>query len=270
MEPLLQAEHLTVCYGEYPVVQDVSFSLNEGEVLGIVGESGSGKSTIMKAIMGFPGNDGRITSGDIRYKGNSLIHMSQKELRKLRGSELSMVFQDCKAALCPIRKVGAQIYESMAAHEKISRKEAYVRAAELLEKMGLNDAKRVLDSYPFELSGGMNQRVGICTAMLQQPTVLLADEPTSALDAAVQNQVLDEMKCMRREFRTSMIVVTHNIGVIRKMADKVIVLKDGRMVEQGMTNRILHYAEHFYTRTLLESERFLNQYFREDSHDSNR
>ena len=197
MEPLLQAEHITICYNGKPVVKDVSFELHEGEILGIVGESGSGKSTIVRAIMGLLGGGGMVTRGDIWYKGLNVVDMPVKELRKLLGPEIGMVFQDCEAALCPIRTVGDQIYESMSEHEKVTRSEIYARAVEVMGRIGLDDAKRVLDSYPFELSGGMNQRVGICTAMMQRPSLLLADEPTSALDVTVQKQVVEEMKLMR-------------------------------------------------------------------------
>lgn len=253
MEPLLQVEHITICYNGKPVVQDVSFDLHEGEILGIVGESGSGKSTIIKAIMGLLGGSGMVTRGDIYYKGQNVVDMPQSSLRKLLGPEMGMVFQDCKAALCPIRTVGDQIYESMAEHEKVTRDEIYHRAAEVMSKIGLTDSKRVLDSYPFELSGGMNQRVGICTAMMQKPSLLLADEPTSALDVTVQKQVVEEMKLMRDEYNTAMIVVTHNIGVVGMMADKVLVLQNGKVMDYNRTDCVLHHSENAYTKKLMDS-----------------
>ena len=160
-EPLLRTEHITICYNGRPVVKNVSFELHAGEILGVVGESGSGKSTIIKAVMGLLGKGGMVTRGDIWYKGQNVVDMPERELRKLLGPEIGMVFQDFKAALCPIRTVGDQIYESMSEHEKVSRKEIYERASEVMGKIKLDDPKRVLDSYPFELSGGMNQRVGI-------------------------------------------------------------------------------------------------------------
>ncbi|MDY3918180.1 MAG: ABC transporter ATP-binding protein [Candidatus Limivivens sp.] len=253
MEPLLQVAHVTICYNGKPVVQDVSFTLQKGEILGIVGESGSGKSTIIKAIMGLLGGSGMVTRGDIYYKGQNVVDMPENRLRKLLGPEMGMVFQDCKAALCPIRTVGDQIYESMSEHEKVSRAEIYRRAAEVMAKIGLSDTKRVLDSYPFELSGGMNQRVGICTAMMQHPSLLLADEPTSALDVTVQKQVVEELKLMRREYQTAMIVVTHNIGVVGVMADKVLVLQNGKVMDYGETDRVLRHSENEYTRKLMNS-----------------
>ena len=162
MEALLKLDHVTICYNGEPVVQDINLELNKGEILGVVGESGSGKSTIIKAVMGLLGNEGMITEGDIWYMGRNVVDMPEKELRTLLGPEIAMVFQDSGAALCPIRTVGDQIYESMREHEKISRRECEERAIEMMEKIGLKDGRRVLKSYPFELSGGMNQRVGIC------------------------------------------------------------------------------------------------------------
>ena len=239
MESLLKLEHVTICYNGEPVVHDVDLELNKGEILGVVGESGSGKSTIIKAIMGLLGNEGMVTEGDIWYKGKNIVDMPEKELRRLLGPEIAMVFQDSGAALCPIRTVGDQIYESMREHERISRKECAERAVRMMAKIGLKDGERVLQSYPFELSGGMNQRVGICISMLQNPALLLADEPTSALDVTIQKQVVEEMLLMRKEYGTAMIVVTHNISVVEKMADKVLVLKNGKVREYGKTAQVL-------------------------------
>ena len=252
MESLLKLEHVTICYNGEPVVHDVDLELNKGEILGVVGESGSGKSTIIKAIMGLLGNEGMVTEGDIWYKGKNVVDMPEKELRRLLGPEIAMVFQDSGAALCPIRTVGDQIYESMREHERISRKECAERAVRMMAKIGLKDGERVLQSYPFELSGGMNQRVGICISMLQNPSLLLADEPTSALDVIIQKQVVEEMLLMRKEYGTA-IVVTHNIGVVEKMADKVLVLKNGKVREYGKTAQVLTDPEDPYTKELMSS-----------------
>lgn len=214
---LLRVEHVTICYNGRPAVRDVSFELRAGEILGIVGESGSGKSTVIKAAMGLLGASGMVTEGDIYYKGENVVDMPEREMRKLLGPEMGMVFQDCKAALCPIRTVGDQIYESMAEHGKVSRAEVNRLAEEIMVKIGLSDCTRVLGSYPFELSGGMNQRVGICMAMMQKPSLLFADEPTSALDVTVQKQVVEELKLMRSLYHTAMVVVTHHIGVAGAM-----------------------------------------------------
>lgn len=253
MNSLLRVEHVTISYNGKPVVQDVSFELRQGEILGIVGESGSGKSTIIKAIMGLLGEEGLVTRGDIWYRGENLTDMNTKKLRKFLGTEIGMVFQDCKRALCPVRKIGAQIYEAVSEHEKISRRAVRERAGEIMRKIGLDDSDRVLDSYPFELSGGMNQRVGICTAMIMRPKLLLADEPTSALDVTVQKQVVEELLLMRREYDTAMILVTHNIGVVRLMADRILVLQNGQMRDYGETEAVLDHSEDPYTKTLMSS-----------------
>lgn len=250
---LLRVEHVTISYNGKPVVSDVSFELKQGEILGIVGESGSGKSTIIKAIMGLLGEEGMVTRGDIWYKGENLTEMSEKNLRKYLGTEIGMVFQDCKAALCPVRTIGVQIYEAVSEHEKITIKETRQRAASLMKKIGLEDGNRVLDSYPFELSGGMNQRVGICTAMIMHPNLLLADEPTSALDVTVQKQVVEELLLMRKEYHTAMILVTHNIGVVRKMADRILVLKNGLVRDYGETEKVLDHSQDDYTQKLMNS-----------------
>ena len=227
----MKLEHVTICYNGENVVQDINLELNRGEILGVVGESGSGKSTIIKAIMGLLGNEGMVTEGDIWYKGKNVVDMPEKELRRLLGPEIAMVFQDSGAALCPIRTVGDR----------------------MMAKIGLKDGERVLQSYPFELSGGMNQRVGICISMLQNPSLLLADEPTSALDVTVQKQVVEEMLLMRQEYGTAMIVVTHNIGVVEKMADQVLVLKNGEVKEYGKTAQILTAPKDSYTKELMSS-----------------
>ena len=237
MNSLLRVEHVTISYNGKPVVQDVSFELKQGEILGIVGESGSGKSTIVKAIMGLLGEEGMVTRGDIWYKGENITDMSEKKLRKLLGTEIGMVFQDCKAALCPVRTIGAQIHEAVSEHEKISKKEV----------------------YPFELSGGMNQRVGICTAMIMHPNLLLADEPTSALDVTVQKQVVEELLIMRKTYNTAMILVTHNIGVVRMMADRILVLRNGQVRDYGATEEVLDHPKDPYTKKLMSSVLYLKR-----------
>lgn len=252
-KPLLCANHISISYNGKEIVKDVSFTLKEGEILGIVGESGSGKSTIIKAIMGLLGSNGMVTRGDIFYKEKNLTDLSERELRRLCGPEIAMIFQDCKSAVCPIRTIGDQIYESMTAHKKISRKETERQVGQIMEKIGLHDYERILKSYPFELSGGMNQRVGICMAMMHHPAVLLADEPTSALDVTVQKQVAEELKMMREAYHTAMILVTHNIGLVHVMADQILVLKDGETMEYGERERVLNHPENEYTKQLIAS-----------------
>ena len=172
-------------------------------------------------------------------------------MRKIRGAGIGMIFQDSAGSLCPIRTIGSQVYESMAAHESLTREETDGRALELLKKLGFRDGERILKSYPFELSGGRNQRIGIVLAMLMNPAVLLADEPTSALDVAVQRQVVEEMLLMRELYKTAIILVTHDIGVVSVMADKVLVLQGGKTVEYGPVGQILKEPKEEYTRKLL-------------------
>ena len=228
MEELLQYRNVEIAFHGHAVIHDVSFSLHPGEILGIVGESGSGKSTLLKAAMGLLGSSGMVTGGNIFFQGKDIPDLKEKELRLIRGAKIGMIFQDAKASLCPIRTMGSQIYESMAAHGDISRAEAEQMALELFEKLHFPDSRRIWDSYPFELSGGMNQRVGIAIAMLMKPSVLLADEPASALDAAVQRQVVEEMLRLRD-----------------------MLLKDGRVVEYGPAKQVLCFPKKEYTQSLL-------------------
>lgn len=253
MEEILRYEHVDIAYNGFLAVKDVSFTVEPGEILGIVGESGCGKSTLIKAAMGLLGSAGMVTRGDIWYKDQNLPDLSPKELRKLNGRSLGMIFQSAGSTFCPIRTIEAQLYETMTEHEKISKAEFEDCAMEMLGKLGFEDGKRVLGSYPFELSGGMQQRVGIAAAMLLNPSVLLADEPTSALDVLVQKQVVEEMLLVRKTFGTSIVLVAHNIGVIGAMADKVLVLKDGETVEYGQTQQVLTHPQADYTRALLSA-----------------
>ena len=251
MEELLHYDHVDISYLGQPAIRDVSFSLHSGEILGIVGESGSGKSTLIKAAMDLLGSEGRITGGSIRYRGKELVGLSPKEMRTLCGPELGYIFQSAGSSFCPIRTVGAQLLETMREHGKISKADFQAQALELLGKLGFADGKRILGSYPFELSGGMQQRIGIAAAMLLNPCILFADEPTSALDVTIQKQVVEEMLLVRRTFGTAIVLVAHNLGVIGAMADKVLVLKDGLCVESGKTQEVLTNPQADYTRALL-------------------
>lgn len=253
MAEILRYDQVDITYNGFKAIRDVSFTLDEGEILGIVGESGSGKSTLIKAAMGLLGPHGLVTRGDIWYKGKDLPDLPPNEIRKLNGPELGMIFQNAGSSFCPIRTVGSQLYESMTEHVKIGKEEFHACTVELLRKIGFDNGQRILDSYPFELSGGMQQRVGIAAAMLLNPSVLLADEPTSALDVSVQKQVVEEMLLVRETFGTAIVLVTHNIGVIGVMADRVLVLKNGEMVEYGETRQILDDPQQEYTRTLMSA-----------------
>lgn len=251
MEELLTYDSVQIAFNGRAVIHDVSFALHPGEILGIVGESGSGKSTLLKAAMGLLGPGGMVTRGDIWFGEKNIPDLNEKALRHIRGSGIGMIFQDAGASLCPIRTIGSQIYESMAAHGKVTKAEAREKAIALFEKLQFKDGQRIWDSYPFELSGGMNQRAGIAIAMLMEPPVLLADEPTSALDVAVQKQVVHEMLHLRELFGTAIILVTHDIGVVSAMADTVLVLKDGKRMEYGPARQVLNTPENEYTQRLL-------------------
>lgn len=253
MREILRYEHVDVSYGYKKVVNDISFTLKEGEILGIVGESGSGKSTIIKSIMGLLGNDGLVTRGDIWYRDFNLPDISPKQRLTINGPEIGMIFQNAGGSFCPIRTVEKQLYECVSEHEKISKQQFHANALNILSKIGLEDGERVLKSFPFELSGGMQQRVGIAAAMLMNPRILLADEPTSALDVSVQKQVVDEMLKIRDLFGTSIIIVTHNIGVTKAMADNVLVMKDGMLVEYGKTADVIDSPREEYTKKLMSA-----------------
>lgn len=251
VEHLLRYDQVDISYQGELAVKQVSFAVDPGEILGIVGESGSGKSTLIKAAMGLLGRDGLVTRGDIWYKGMDLPDLKPGEMRKLCGPELGMIFQTAGSSFCPIRTVRAQLYEFMTEHKKIKMDVFEKQAEELLEKFGFDDPKRVMDSYPFELSGGMQQRVGIAAAMFLNPKILMADEPTSALDVTVQKQVIEEMLMVRKTFGTSILLVTHNMGVIRAMADKVLVLHEGEIMEYGVTEEVFEQPQSAYTKKLL-------------------
>lgn len=253
MAALLDYQHVEISFNGNAVVHDVSFQLHPGEILGLVGESGSGKSTLIKAAMGLLGSSGMVTRGDIWFEGKNLPDLTDKEMRHICGAKIGMIFQDCGASLSPIRTIGEQITESMAAHRKVDAAAAKASAMELFGKLRFKDGERVWNSYPFELSGGMNQRAGIALAMLMDPVILMADEPTSALDVAVQRQVVEEMMHVRDVFGTAIIIVTHDIGVVSAMADSILVLQDGNVMEYGKAKDVLQAPQNDYTKTLLNA-----------------
>lgn len=249
VQPLLEFSHTEIRYGSRTAVEDLSLTVSPGEILGIVGQSGSGKSTVVKAAMGLLGPEGAVTDGKILFRGQDLSALTPEQMRRLRGREMGMVFQNCTAALCPIRTIWEQLRESVG--RELPRKEIRSRALELMERVHLADGERVLRSYPFELSGGMNQRVGIVMAMLRRPDLLLADEPTSALDVTVQKQVVEEMLGLREAYGTAIVLVTHNIGVVERMADRVAVMHRGCLVEWGDREQVLRSPKADYTRALI-------------------
>lgn len=248
---LLEIKNIDISYGKQVTVKDCSIDLKEAQICSVVGESGSGKTTVIRAVLGLLPGGGCVTKGDIIYEGRSLLSLNKKEWRALRGHDISMIFQDSGAMMNQTRLIGKSFVEYIRTHERISRKDAWAKGAEMLGRMRLPDPDRIMHSYPFQLSGGMRQRVGIAMGMTYQPKLLLADEPTSALDVTTQAQIVRQMMELRDEYGTSIIIVTHDIGVAAYMADKVVVMKDGRIEDQGKRGYILNESENAYTRKLI-------------------
>ena len=245
--PLLAVRNLTVSYGEKQAVRGVNFCLHRGEILVLAGESGSGKSTILRAVMGIL--DTGVCAGEILWEGTDVLQLSKDARRNLAGEEIAMVFQNAGASFCPVRTIGSQLYESVCAHRAWSYAEFRERAEALMVQMQL--PRMVLDGYPFRLSGGMAQRAGIAAAMLLQPKLILADEPTSALDALTQVRVAKELMALRRRTGVAMLLVTHHMGLAYYMADRILVLRRGEMVEQGAREEIFRHPKEAYTKELI-------------------
>lgn len=251
---MLEIKDLTVQYGKQaPTIEHFNLSMKKGEIISVVGESGSGKTTVIRAVLGALAGAGKVTAGDIIFHGESLLNKSKDEWRKLRGTKMSMIFQDCGGTLNPIRKIGSQYVEYICVHTNKSKSEAWALAVSMLEKMRLPDAENIMKSYPHQLSGGMRQRVGIAMAMTFNPELLLADEPTSALDVTTQAQIVRQMMELRDTFGTSIIIVTHNLGVAAYMADQLIVMKNGKVVDQGTRDEVMLHPANEYTKKLLEA-----------------
>ena len=257
MQRLLDIENLRTTFdihvGKVQAVRGVNLHVDEGETVGVVGESGCGKSVSMLSVLHLLPDYAKISADKMIFDGTDLTRLTPKMFRKISGDQIGMIFQDCGASLSPTRTIGEQIIESMAAHRKVDVAEAKRAALELFEKLHFQDGERIWDSYPFELSGGMNQRAGIAIAMLMNPAVLLADEPTSALDMAVQRQVVEEMLHVREAFGTAIIIVTHDIGVVSAMADSIVVLSNGRVMEYGTAKDVLENPQNDYTVKLLSA-----------------
>ena len=251
-EAVLEFSDVKISYGGNVVVEGVDAQVRAGEVLCIVGESGSGKSSLIRAAMGLLSPGGEVSGGKIVYDGRDLARCSPRELRRLCGSELAMIFQDCLSALTPIRPIGVQLAEMARAHGA-SPSEVESRFRNLLESVNIDDPSRVLSSYPFELSGGMGQRVGIGMALAMEPRVLFADEPTSALDTVSQRKVVEQLLAFKEANGCAIVLVTHSFGVARAMADKILVLKEGRTVEAGPARSVFESPRHPYTRELLDA-----------------
>ena len=251
---MLEIKDLAVQYGnQAPTIEHFNLSMKKGEIISVVGESGSGKTTVIRAVLGALAGAGRVTSGDILFHGESLLKNSQNDWRRIRGSKMSMIFQDCGGTLNPIRKIGSQYVEYIRTHESMTRQEAWQRGVSMLAKMRLPDAENIMNSYPYQLSGGMRQRVGIAMAMTFNPELLLADEPTSALDVTTQAQIVRQMMELRDDFGTGIIIVTHNIGVAAYMADQLIVMHHGKVVDHGTREEVLNNPTSDYTKKLLEA-----------------
>ncbi|AEF56393.1 ATP-binding cassette domain-containing protein [Marinomonas posidonica] len=234
------------------IVHGINLSLDKGETLGIVGESGSGKSVLSLATIGLLPKTARA-SGEILFNGENILAMSERQLCKLRGSCIGMIFQEPMTALNPAMKVGAQIAEGIRLHRNVNRAEANVEVLRLLEMVKIPDAKRKMDSYPHEMSGGQRQRVGIAIALALKPDLLIADEPTTALDVTVQAEILDILDDLVSELGIALILISHDLGVIARIADRTLVMYRGDEMEQGETERVLRNPNHDYTRKLLSA-----------------
>ena len=210
---MLEIKNATISYKNVPTVQDFNLNMKPGQIISLVGESGSGKTTVIRAVLGLLPGGGKVTSGDITFEGTSVLSYSSEQWRKIRGADISMIFQDSGAMMNPTRKIGDVFIEYIKTHEKISKKDAWDKGVQMLERMRLPSGDNIMCSYPFQLSGGMRQRVGIAMAMTYQPKLLLADEPTSALDVTTQAQIVRQMLNLRDTYGTGIIVVTHNLGV---------------------------------------------------------
>ena len=232
------------------ILRDVDLTLYSGQITCVIGESGCGKSTLLNTVLQLPGRVD-VCEGEVTYRGENLKALSKEEMRKLRGSGIGVVFQEPGASLNPIRKIHVQFYEAMCAHGKVSRAESREKAAAILRNLEFPDPDRILDSYPAQLSGGMNQRVAIAIAMALDPDILLADEPTSALDVTVQAQIVEELIHLRDTYNTCILMITHNMGVVAKMADMVAVMYGGRVIEYGPRTQVLYHSAHPYTKALM-------------------
>lgn len=251
---MLKINDITVQYeNNNPTIEGFNLEVGQGEIVAIVGESGSGKTTVIRSVLGLLPGQGKVTKGDIIFEDDSLLNYTEKQWNEIRGTKMSMIFQDCGSMINPNRRIGSQFIEYILVHKKMPKDEAKKKAIEMLDKMRLPQAEQIMKKYPFQLSGGQRQRVGIAMAMTFQPKLLIADEPTSALDVTTQSQIVREMIDLRDKYNTSIMIVTHNLAVAAYMADKIIVMKDGVVVDRGTREDILRNPKSDYTKRLLAS-----------------
>lgn len=262
---MLEIQNITIQYNknDRPAVEDFSLHIKQGEICCLVGESGSGKTSVIRAVLGNLPGQGYISKGDILFEGQSLLNYSVNEWRKIRGTEISMIFQDSGAMLNPVRTIGSQFVEYIRAHEAYTKREAWEKGMQMLECVRLPDGEHIMNSYPFQLSGGMKQRVGIAFSMFFQPKLLLADEPTSALDVTTQAQIVRQMRKLKEDYGTSIIMITHNLALAAYMGDHILVMKDGEIADSGDRNHILYHSQVEYTKKLLSAVPSLGGYYHE-------
>ncbi|MGO3662792.1 ABC transporter ATP-binding protein [Microbacterium gubbeenense] len=257
--PLLSVSNLTTRFGDRVVVDDVSFEVRPGEIASIVGESGSGKSVTSLSILRLVGEPGEIASGTIVFDGASVLDMKRTELQRLRGAGIGTIFQEPARSMNPVFTIGRQLIETLRAHLSISKREAYDRAVSWLDRVRLPDPDRVMSSYPHELSGGMMQRAMIAMALCLEPKLLIADEPTTALDVTIQAQILDLLLELRDELGMAILFITHDLGVVAQIADSVIVMYGGRILERADVFTLFDAPQHPYTDALLRTKPVLGQ-----------
>ena len=258
MEPLLKVENLVTTFdskkGVVRAVDGVSFTVEAGKILGIVGESGCGKSVTSLSIMRLlPDQIGKIAEGSILFEGRDLTKLSEKDMVKIRGNKIAMIFQDPMTSLDPVMTIGKQLVETILAHEKMDKKAAWQRAVDMLKQVNIPEPERRMKEYPHQLSGGMRQRIMIAMGLLCDPALLIADEPTTALDVTIQAQILDLMKQLRDKFNTAIILITHDMGVVADMADDILVMYAGRVMERAGAVELFTHPLHPYTKALLKS-----------------
>ncbi|AUJ31245.1 MAG: ABC transporter ATP-binding protein [Liquorilactobacillus nagelii] len=256
-ERILDVKNLRINFhtyaGEVKAIRDVSFHLDKGETLAIVGESGSGKSVTTKSIMGLLANNAKVVSGSIMYHDQDLLKNSEKQMQNIRGKDIAMIFQDPMTSLDPTMKIGQQIAEPLIKHKHLEKKKAWQQALEIMKLVGITDAEQRINNYPHQFSGGQRQRIVIAIALVCYPEVLIADEPTTALDVTIQAQILDLMKDLQTKIETSIIFITHDLGVVAGMADRVAVMYAGEIIEYGTVDEIFYNPQHPYTWGLLNS-----------------